>query len=67
MSLTRIGVCVPHQQSLYWCDFDLRSYIILELDSIPEDYVLTSKQECGSQILEWTLDYETIMRLLAEK
>ena len=42
-------------------------YIILELDSIPEDYVLTSKQECGSQILEWTLDYETIMRLLAEK
>ena len=41
-------------------------YIILELDSIPEDYVLTSKQDCGSQILEWTLDYETIMRLLAE-
>ena len=49
-----------------WCDFDLHSYIILEMDSIPEDYVLTSKQECGSQILEWTLDYETIMRLLAE-
>lgn len=55
-----------HIEATVVCDFDLYAYMLLEFDSITEDYVLSVKQECGAEIQEWTLDYETMMALLAD-
>ena len=50
--------------SMVYADFDQCAYLILDYSAIPDDYVLSVRKTCGTNVKEFTLNYQSIMDLL---